>query len=135
MVSGETNADEANTSSARIGNDAACAVSGSRTDRPIRANTQAKAKANSSSTSRPPTNAAGLVWIRKPTRKPTTHISTMTKASRTRSARVRPASTADRAMGSERNRSMRPLFRSSARPIAVFMAPKATVCTKMPGMR
>ena len=48
---------------------------------------------------------------------------------------VRPASTAERAIGSERKRSMRPLWRSSASPMAVFTAPKATVCTKMPGIR
>ena len=58
-----------------------------------------------------------------------------TKTSRTRSAMVRPAITADRAIGSERNRSMRPFCRSSASPMAVFTAPKATVWTKMPGIR
>ena len=48
---------------------------------------------------------------------------------------VRPAMTAERAMGSDRNRSMRPFCRSSARPIAVFTAPNATVWAKMPGIR
>ena len=42
---------------------------------------------------------------------------------------------AERAIGSERNRSMSPPWRSSARPIAVFIPPKATVCTKIPGIR
>ena len=46
-----------------------------------------------------------------------------------------PASTAMRAMGSARNRSMRPLCRSSARPMAVPTAPKIVVCTRIPGMR
>jgi len=58
-----------------------------------------------------------------------------TKTLRQRSARVRPASTAERAMGNDRNRSMRPLWRSSARPTPVDTAPKQTVWTKMPGMR
>ena len=51
------------------------------------------------------------------------------------SAAVRPTSTAERAMGSDRSRSTMPLVMSSARPIPVCMAPKATVCTKIPGMR
>ena len=40
-----------------------------------------------------------------------------------------------RDMGRARNRSMRPFCRSSARPMLVLTAPKATVCTKMPGIR
>ncbi len=63
------------------------------------------------------------------------HIKATTNTSRTRSAIVRPASTAERAIGSERNRSISPLRRSSASPTAVFTAPNATVCTKMPGIR
>ena len=50
-----------------------------------------------------------------------------TKTLRTRSAMVRPAITADGAIGSERNRSMMPLWRSSASPMAVLTAPNATV--------
>ena len=48
---------------------------------------------------------------------------------------MRPVSTAERAMGREWKRSSSPLLTSVARPIAVLVAPKATVCTKMPGMR
>ena len=62
-------------------------------------------------------------------------ISTMTMRLRTTSAMVRPASTAERAMASDRNRSMRPFGRSSARPMPVLMLPKVTVCTKMPAIR
>ncbi len=58
-----------------------------------------------------------------------------TKTLRTRSALVRPASTAERAMGRARNRSMSPLGRSSERPTTVLTAPKETVCTYIPGMR
>ena len=73
--------------------------------------------------------------MRKPTSIPTAVMSTITNTLRTRSASVRPASTADRAMGSERNRSIRPLCRSSASPMPVAMAPNTAVCTKMPGIR
>ena len=62
-------------------------------------------------------------------------MSTITNTLRTESASVRPASTAERAIGSERNRSMRPLARSSARPMPVAAAPNTAVCTKMPGIR
>jgi hypothetical protein len=48
---------------------------------------------------------------------------------------VRPARTALRAIGNDRNRSRSPLFMSVARPIAVAIAPKTTVCTKIPGIR
>ena len=54
---------------------------------------------------------------------------------RTGSAAVRPASTADRAIGSERKRSITPPCRSVAIPIAVVTDPNATVWMKMPGIR
>ncbi len=53
----------------------------------------------------------------------------------TTSAAVRPASTADRAMGSERKRSIRPLLRSSLSPIAVMKPPKAMLWVMIPGIR
>ena len=43
----------------------------------------------------------------------------------TTSASVRPASTAERAIGSERKRSISPLWRSSFRPSAVTNPPNA----------
>ena len=51
------------------------------------------------------------------------------------SASVRPASTAERAIGSERKRSISPFFRSSASPRAVTNPPKDIVCTMIPGIR
>ena len=48
---------------------------------------------------------------------------------------MRPTSTAERAIGSERNRSMSPFWRSSASPTPVVSEPNTTVCTKMPGIR
>ena len=58
-----------------------------------------------------------------------------TNTLRTESARVRPKSTAERAIGSDRNRSIRPLCRSSAKPTLVLTEPKRTVCTKMPAIK
>ena len=72
---------------------------------------------------------------RKSTMKPTTVTMITVRMLRHRSAVVRPARTADRAMGSARNRSMSPFWRSSASPMLVCTDPKATVCTKMPGIR
>ena len=48
---------------------------------------------------------------------------------------VRPVSTAPRAMGSERKRSMRPLCMSSAMPAPAPAVAKVTVCAKMPAIR
>ena len=52
---------------------------------------------------------------------------------RLRSARVRPASTAERAIGRLRKRSMMPLLRSWARPIEVVMPPISTASRKTAG--
>jgi hypothetical protein len=53
----------------------------------------------------------------------------------TTSASVRPASTAGRAIGSDRKRSMSPFLRSSLSPSAVTKPPKAMFCTMIPGSR
>ena len=60
---------------------------------------------------------------------------TRTRICRVASAKVRPSSTAGGDIGSARNRSMRPLCMSSARPTVLDAAAKATVWPKMPGMR
>jgi hypothetical protein len=67
------------------------------------------------------------VCSRHPTRKPTAIIKMTTKTFRLRSAAVRPVRTAERAIGSARKRSISPLLRSVASPIAVAIAPKTTV--------
>jgi isocitrate dehydrogenase (NAD+) len=74
-------------------------------------------------------------WNRKPVAMPTPVMSSTTKRFRTESEMVRPASTADRAMGSDRNRSIIPPARSSASPIPVWVEPNTVVCTKIPGIR
>ena len=48
---------------------------------------------------------------------------------------VRPTSTAERDIGSDRNRSMMPLVMSSASPTPVNVEPKITVWAKMPAIR
>ena len=52
-----------------------------------------------------------------------------------RSDVARPASIAERAIGSDRNRSTKPALRSSAIPIAVVVAPKIAFWMMMPGIR
>ena len=51
------------------------------------------------------------------------------------SEKVRPVSTAARDMGSERKRSMSPLWTSSESPSAVTNPPKAIDWAMMPGIR
>ena len=51
------------------------------------------------------------------------------------SEKVRPVRTAERDIGSERNRSMIPLLTSSVIPIAVVAAAKTIVWAKIPGIR
>src|SRR5438067_7399235 len=62
-----TKADEANTSGAMIGNDAAWAASALGAPRPTMANTHDSESENASSTTMPARKATGLVWIRNPT--------------------------------------------------------------------
>src|SRR5438093_2125172 len=130
-----TNAIDANTSGARTGNAAACAVSGSFTASPSVAKIQDSANPKNTTRSIAAIRASTLVWTRKPTRVPTTSIKITTNALRTRSAPVRPTRTADRVVGSDTKRSRSPLLRSVASPIAAARAPKVTVCTQIPGIR
>ena len=83
----------------------------------------------------PARNRIGFVCTRNPTANPTRITSTMTNTLRAKSPRVRPARTADLAMGRERNRSSSPLLRSLAMPTAAAMAPNTVSCTKTPGIR
>ena len=53
----------------------------------------------------------------------------------TTSAAVRPKSTAEREIGSERKRSITPAARSVLRPMPVISAPKTAVWTMIPGIR
>ena len=91
-------------------------------------------RANSSSTPKP-SNSPSTLCGRKPTARPTSTMMTSPTALLSVSARTRPASTAKRAIGSERSRSMKPLARSWARAKPVVPEAKIEVCTAMPGTR
>ena len=64
---------------------------------------------------------------------PAATLITAPHAVRRTSAEMRPATTELRAMGSERNRSTRPCWKSVFRPMAVCMAQNVTPCTTSPG--
>src|SRR6266498_948747 len=76
----------------------------------------------------------GLVCQRNPMASPTASSSTMVRVVPARSARVRPAGSAERAMGRERNRSMTPLARSSAILNAAPWLPNRANWASSPGM-
>ena len=73
--------------------------------------------------------------MRQPTSSPVSDITTSTMTLLTTSERVRPVSTADGAIGSDRKRSMMPFCTSSASPAPVVVAPKITVWAKIPAIR
>ena len=73
--------------------------------------------------------------MRQPTSSPVTDMIAMTRTLLSTSLVVRPTSTAERDIGSDRNRSMMPFWMSSAMPAPVIVTPKITVCAKMPGIR
>ncbi len=100
-----------------------------------KAKIQLRAKPKAAATAVQATAPATPPWKRNPARYPTAIISPMMRMSRTRSATVRPASTAERAIGMDRNRSTTPRSRSWDRPAAVCEAPKVTDWTKIPGSR
>ena len=64
---------------------------------------------------------------------PTASSSATAQACLATSAMIRPASGANRAIGSERSRSKTPLSRSVDRPTAVFRVVNSEFCTMMPG--
>ena len=88
---------------------------------------------NTIATARPAMNEKKLVWYRNPIRNPIATIRPMTNPFLITSEKVLPASTAERAMGNDLNRSITPLERSSVRPRAVCPAPKAATWMRRPG--
>src|SRR5258708_6224515 len=70
----------------------------------------------------PKRNAIQPRWKRKPTSPPTAAMRKTTNTLRTRSARVRPASTAERAIGSDLKRSRSPGLRAVESPMAAAAA-------------
>src|SRR5262245_37397246 len=99
IVDTGTNADDANTNGARMGNDTACAVSASLTIRPTMANTHDSEYEKARMIPTAPSSPHTLVPIVHPTMNPTMHMRMTTKKLRTKSASVRPTSTAERAIG------------------------------------
>ena len=73
--------------------------------------------------------------MRHPTTSPVIDITAIEVELYAISLAVRPTSTADGAIGSERNRSTIPLVMSSAMPTPVKVEPKITVWTKTPAIR
>ena len=111
------------------------AASGVRTDRPISAPIHEKAYPSRSSSANAPSIRGMPLCTRQPTSSPTHARMAMVKLVCTRSASVRPVSTAPRDIGSERNRSTRPFCMSSAMPAPAPAVAKVTVCAKMPAIR
>src|SRR6266498_1188352 len=102
---------------------------------PTKAKIHDMAYANSSNRRKPPIAGTGDVLIRHPTINPVTDITKIDAELKTTSLVVRPTRTADRAIGSDRNRSMMPLVMSSASPAPVNVEPKITVWAKTPAIR
>jgi energy-coupling factor transporter ATP-binding protein EcfA2 len=103
-----TKAVDANVKGNRIGNAMSPAVSLFDAERPIKANTHEKQNANRISKANATRYRPKDVPMRNPTAKPTSVMRIITKTFLTASEIVRPNNTADRAIGSERKRSMSP---------------------------
>src|SRR5205085_5273438 len=101
-----------------------CAASTLLTASPIVAEIHEKAKLVSRSSPAAANKKKTLPSGRKPTSRPTVHITITTNVLRTMSEIVRPVRTADVAIGKERKRSTRPFCKSLASPKPVVVAPK-----------
>jgi hypothetical protein len=93
--------------------------------------------ANANSSDRPTAASAspGPLRTRQPTARPVTASTQMPIICVPRSARVRPASTAARDIGSDRNRSISPVDMSVTSPTAVPGAVPAIVIPNIPLIR
>src|SRR5205085_9326756 len=130
-----TNVDAAKVNG-KIGvNDATSTDSMFFTTRPMSAKNHENANENNITSAIANTPLTKPLWKRKPTSMPTPTINNVVNNVRTMSASTRPANTAERAIGSERNRSMMPFEMSSASPNAVPAPEKSDVCTRMPGIK
>ncbi len=83
----------------------------------------------------PAMTSAGPVKKLKPTANPTANMTISWKTFVATSPSVRPVSSAERVIGSERNRSISPFFRSSESPSAVTKPPNTIDWTMIPGIR
>ena len=130
-----TNAEDTNVSGNNTVNPNAFAASGDDAVSPMKAKTHENAYPIRSRSRIPATISGTLVAKRKPTARPTPIITTSCTTFVTTSASVRPVTTAERLIGSERKRSTRPFFRSSESPRAVTNPPNTIDWTMIPGMR
>src|SRR5436190_2611609 len=124
-----TNAEETNVRGKRIVNPYAFEASGDDDERPMNANTHENAYPISRSSAIPATTSPTLLEKLNPTSSPTVNITTSWKMFVTTSPSVRPVSSAERVIGSERKRSISPFLTSSDRPSAVTKPPKTIDCT------
>ena len=104
-----------------------------RRDTPRNAISQHMATPSASTRSKAPAAPATPPWNRNPSPTATPTMISDDHAVRTMSAVTRPATTAERAIGSDRNRSMRPLWKSAFNPTAVCVVPNPIPCTSRPG--
>ena len=112
---------------------AICTDSGLRSEMPSSAITQDSAKPQARIRPKAASTSATFACGRKPKARPTPTVMTAPQAMRVTSATIRPATTALRAIGMDRNRSIRPCAKSLFRPTAVCVAMNATPCTTRPG--
>src|SRR4029079_4590156 len=118
------NADETNVTGNRIVKPKAFAASGEDDESPMKAKTQENAQPISRSSRIPATTSPTLLEKLNPMISPTVNITTNWKMLVTTSPSVRPSSSAERVIGSERNLSISPFFTSSESPSAVTKPPK-----------
>ena len=91
------------------------------------------ARVETSTRAKAASTPSALVPILNPRMYPIPSSKTMAQVCLARSATMRPASGANRAIGSERSRSKNPSFRSVDSPVAVFSVVNSEFCTMMPG--
>ena len=135
MLATGTNTELAKTSGKMATKPAAWAASAPRTVSATNAKIQLSANPNAATTATEAIACSAPPWKLNPIKYPIMIISPKIRTLRTRSASVRPSSTAERDIGIERKRSTTPRSRSSARPMAVCVARKATDWTRIPGSR
>ena len=130
-----TNAELTNTTGKIHVNDAAWTASTFFNDRPMHAEIHENVNPTASTRTTTPMASSSPFWNRNPTRYPIAITIMSNRKFLIRSDVVRPASTAERDIGSDRKRSMMPVFMSSASPIAVWVDPKSAFWMKIPGIR
>lgn len=108
-------------------------VSALRSETPSKAISQLSAKPQARIRPSAAAVLATLACSRNPNATPTATVITVPQPVRSTSATMRPATIALRAMGSERNRSIRPCWKPVFSPMAVCMAQNVTPWTISPG--